>query len=528
MLKKIISAAAAVILFFCTGVYAAEINAEKNILNGHITVTAKTHSLDDVTVKIVNNKFPNEPVYLSYTTADKEGNAEYTFKLAESTVSGKYTVVLGSGYEQKPIASYTFDYVSFEEKNNIIKNEINKVKSREELDTALGNRKDKLDLYVPEGFGISEKGYKLIADNVYKKLPFENIGDFNDTYFSNMAAAVINETDEKKAAAEFFEEYLKLSEEPCYPLVQTLKGDIYSRFGNAESAEDIRKMYNETAVLCGIEQAEDYGTVMEILDRYKAAIPFSPEQYEKSNKSKTAMAIGGKRYGSMNELKQAIADACNSQSGGNTASPSGGGGGSSGGKTSQSVSIPPNILQIPKVAPYKDVDSENFAYEAILYLTEKKTVNGSGDGNFNPNDNITRAEFIKMAVLTFGLYDEESTADFNDVEKNSWAYTYIASAVKNGLAKGMGNGSFGADLNITREDMAVIIANAMEIKGETAEFKDETEISDYAKSAVGGLYINGIIKGYEDGRFMPKENAARAEAAVLIYNCIMYMEGASK
>ena len=80
MLKKIISAAAAVILFFCTGVYAAEINAEKNILNGHISVTAKTHSLDDVTVKIVNNKFPNEPVYLSYTTADKEGNAEYTFK----------------------------------------------------------------------------------------------------------------------------------------------------------------------------------------------------------------------------------------------------------------------------------------------------------------------------------------------------------------------------------------------------------------------------------------------------------------
>ena len=83
-------------------------------------------------------------------------------------------------------------------------------------------------------------------------------------------------------------------------------------------------------------------------------------------------------------------------------------------------------------------------------------------------------------------------------------------------------------MDITREDMAVIIANALEIKGETAEFKDETEISDYAKSAVGGLYINGIIKGYEDGRFMPKENAARAEAAVLIYNCIMYMEGASK
>lgn len=523
MLKRIISAAAAVILLFSTGVYAAEINAEKNVLNGHITITAKTQSLDDVTIKIINNKFPNEPVYLSYTTADEEGNAEYTFKLAENAVSGEYTVVLGSEQEKKPILSYTFDYVGTEEKNNIIKNEINNVKSVEKLKTAFENIKDKLDLYVPDGFKLSESGSKLIADNVYKKLPYKNIGDFYDAYFSNMAAAVINESIDKKAAAEFFEEYLKLKEELCYPLVQTLKGDIYSCFGNAESAEDIRKMYNETAVLCGIEQAEDYGTVMEILDKYKGAIPFSLEQYEKSNKSKTAMAIGGKRYADMNELKQAVANACNSQSsGGGSVS----GGGSSGGKTSQSVSIPPSIMQIPKAAPYKDVDTKNYAYDAILYLTEKKIVNGSGDGCFNPNDNITRAEFVKMAVAAFGLYDEECKAEFNDVSESSWAYSYIASAVKSGLVKGMGTGDFGADLNITRQDMAVILANALGIKGENVGFTDAAEIADYAKSAVGGLYEKGMIKGYEDGSFMPKENAARAEAAVLIYNCIMYIEGA--
>ena len=96
----------------------------------------------------------------------------------------------------------------------------------------------------------------------------------------------------------------------------------------------------------------------------------------------------------------------------------------------------------------------------------------------------------------------------------------------NGVIKGIDENNFGAGINITRQDMAVIILRAAQAKGidltpvrEYAGFDDEADIADYAKEAVKTLYEAGIING-RGNSFEPNENASRAESVYIIFKSI--------
>ena len=149
----------------------------------------------------------------------------------------------------------------------------------------------------------------------------------------------------------------------------------------------------------------------------------------------------------------------------------------------------------------------------------------SADGLFNPKDNITREQFVKLVIEALDLTDETAKTALSDVDENAWFYKYISSAEKCGVITGS-DGKFGIGKNITREDMAVIIKRAMELKGidfsenAGALFADNNAISDYAKSAVYGLKEFNIINGTGDNQFAPKGNATRAQAAKMIYEMI--------
>ena len=127
-----------------------------------------------------------------------------------------------------------------------------------------------------------------------------------------------------------------------------------------------------------------------------------------------------------------------------------------------------------------------------------------------------------MVVELFGLLNENSVCDFIDCDKNLWYYKYVASAYEAGIVGGRDDGSFGAGELITREDMAAIIARVLAVKGKTLEnaeaaFSDSDEISPYAKNAVAGLSNAGVINGMGDNTFAPKNNATRAQCAVMLY-----------
>ncbi|SFF39727.1 S-layer homology domain-containing protein [Paenibacillus algorifonticola] len=89
--------------------------------------------------------------------------------------------------------------------------------------------------------------------------------------------------------------------------------------------------------------------------------------------------------------------------------------------------------------------------------------------------------------------------------------------------EGQTENRFGVQASMTREDMAVILSRLMEllkteppVRSEQVQFADAKDISRYAEAAVAAMQRAGIIQGFEDGRFVPKGAATRAQAAVMI------------
>lgn len=205
---------------------------------------------------------------------------------------------------------------------------------------------------------------------------------------------------------------------------------------------------------------------------------------------------------------------------GTGASVGGGSGGSSGsgaGTPNISVSVANNQTQ--NIFRFDDVQSGFWGENAIYELVKAGVI--ARDTSFRPNDNITREEFVKLAVEAFGLYSEAAECDFDDVDRSAWYYRYVASGVNAGVISGISGSLFGTGELITRQDMAAIIARLLvncgeELKAGESGFDDGELIADYAKDAVAALCSGGILSGMGDNRFEPLANATRAQAAVLL------------
>lgn len=172
---------------------------------------------------------------------------------------------------------------------------------------------------------------------------------------------------------------------------------------------------------------------------------------------------------------------------------------------------------------FTDMNNASWAKEAVYGLYEKNIVSGKTATEFYPNDNITRAEFVKLLVLSKGSELDANEWIFTDVTADDWYFKYVNKAYMLGIVTGDDMGNFNPNSLITRQDMATmvyrLIGNGVE-KGDLSVFTDSDQISDYAKSAVSYLVAEGIINGMGDGSFAPMQNATRAQAAQLIYNII--------
>lgn len=168
---------------------------------------------------------------------------------------------------------------------------------------------------------------------------------------------------------------------------------------------------------------------------------------------------------------------------------------------------------------FSDVAESSWAKNFIEVLAAKGIITGN-KGRFMPANNVTRAEFAKMLVNAAGIYDETATCDFKDVTKDKWYYSYVASAYKAGIVKGNA-GSYGPNDYITREQMAVMVANAANAKAVTnsglSKFTDASKVSSWAKAQMGFVVANEFMSGY-DGKLNPQGYTTRDMAAKVIYN----------
>ena len=185
-----------------------------------------------------------------------------------------------------------------------------------------------------------------------------------------------------------------------------------------------------------------------------------------------------------------------------------------------------SVIWSPKA--FKDVEN-HWAKAAVNDMGSRLIISGVGKDKFEPDRDVTRAEFAAIAVRALGLMRTGTGRDvFDDVTKDSPYYDAVSVANEYGIASGYKNGEFEPAARLTREQAMVMIAEAMEVtglktelKGGEAEklleaFKDSGEVSEWAKAAVASCLKEEILSGRGGSLIAPKENITRAEVAVII------------
>lgn len=186
-------------------------------------------------------------------------------------------------------------------------------------------------------------------------------------------------------------------------------------------------------------------------------------------------------------------------------------------------------LEVFADSDFKDIKPTDWHAETVTSLTKLGIISGYPDGTFRPNDLIKRSEFIKLLITSIGYNIEPGTG--------YWAEPYINKAIELELL-------IKRDLDevqwwvsqikknyyeeyITREQMAALISRAALKTKEVHPnnnihqylipiIEDYHTISDYHRQGVLDAYSLGLMGGYEDGTFRPKNNATRAEASTVI------------
>ncbi|TBL71073.1 S-layer homology domain-containing protein [Paenibacillus thalictri] len=147
--------------------------------------------------------------------------------------------------------------------------------------------------------------------------------------------------------------------------------------------------------------------------------------------------------------------------------------------------------------------------------THKAYINGYPDGTFGPEKNITRAEMASLLARVSDKAATKSSIAYTDVASSHWAKDAIDQATKMGLMEGYNGGSFKPEQTITRAEMAAILSR---ISGNSASsgasFNDVN--GHWAQSAVAQAKAAGYIDGYADDTFRPEQTLTRAEAVTMI------------
>jgi len=167
---------------------------------------------------------------------------------------------------------------------------------------------------------------------------------------------------------------------------------------------------------------------------------------------------------------------------------------------------------------FADVPATHWAFSAIEFLASAGIVNGRTDGNFHPNDSITRGEFAKIICLAAGLTPVTGgSASFSDTSGH-WAAGYIEAAKTADLIGGYPDGTFRPNNLITRAEIAKLVVLGARFATDTSGAGFSDIATNWAKDFILTAANNGVVNGYTDGTFRPNNHATRAEASVMVYN----------
>jgi len=185
--------------------------------------------------------------------------------------------------------------------------------------------------------------------------------------------------------------------------------------------------------------------------------------------------------------------------------------------------------------PFTDVPESEWFYDYVYYMWENKLMNGTSATLFSPNNTLTRGMVVTVLYRMEGEPDvAELDNPFPDVAAGQYFTNAVIWASDKKIVLGYDNGNFGPNDNVTREQLATMLHRYQttvdkipEIPEDAEEehiFADDGSISGYAKDPVKALVAQGIITGKPENKFDPKGNATRAEFATMLCRYLKAIE----
>ena len=179
---------------------------------------------------------------------------------------------------------------------------------------------------------------------------------------------------------------------------------------------------------------------------------------------------------------------------------------------------------------FDDVPINYWGKAYIEYLASKGVINGMGNGNFEPDGSLTRAQFVTLLAMMSNDPLGGNVESFTDVDPSDWYYNAVAWAASAGVTSGYDDGTFRPEYKITREQVARMVLNfydymnvdAVPVRSADA-FTDADTISSWAANEVSICQQLGIINGFPEGTFRPQGTATRAEAATMCSRMVAHI-----
>lgn len=172
--------------------------------------------------------------------------------------------------------------------------------------------------------------------------------------------------------------------------------------------------------------------------------------------------------------------------------------------------------------------ANHWAAESIAFCAMRELFKGVGDGRFAPDAPMTRAMFATVLYRIAGMPAVSGTNSFYDVAAGQWYTNAILWGQSTGIINGYGNGFFGTNDLVTREQMCVMLSRYLQWAGyelqaaaAAKQFSDNAQIADWAAESVRFCQIHGLINGRPNGLFAPKANATRAENSAVLRRVIL-------
>jgi len=177
-------------------------------------------------------------------------------------------------------------------------------------------------------------------------------------------------------------------------------------------------------------------------------------------------------------------------------------------------------------AKFNDV-AGHWAEQAIRDMGERMIVEGAGD-LYEPDQEITRAEFAAILVRGLGLPIEKGAAPFSDILQSAWYNDVVNTVYTYRLITGFEDGTFNPNDRVSREQAMVMLSRAMaltglkaKLPGQTAAeallpYTDAASVSNWALGGIADCIQAGVIQGKNGAKLAPQDFVTRAEAATIV------------